>query len=166
MFHAQILLIFAHWIHLIAAVAWLGGLYYALAILRPSLRDTDPAAATRLALVSDMRFRIVALTALVGLLLTGLYMVSQILQGSASPAEFFGSPYGRILGVKIILATIAIVIGLTAGFWLAPRLVTALEERDEARVRSTRRMLSALSWTGLVLGIAITVFVALLQVNA
>ena len=166
MFQSQLLSGTVHWIHLIAAVSWLGGLIYSIAILRPALRDVEPASAARLALVSDMRFRIVALTALVSLLLTGLYMVSQILQGTASSAEFFGSPYGRILGIKIILAVIAIALGLTAGFWLAPRLVTALEERDEARTKSTRRLLAALSWTGLVLGILITFCVALLSVNA
>jgi uncharacterized membrane protein len=166
MFQSQFVSGMVHWIHLIAAVTWLGGTIYAIVVLRPSLKDVDPAVAVKLSLVSDMRFRVVSIAALIALLLTGLFLVSSIFEGVGSPSAFFGSPYGRILGVKIVLAVIAIASGLTAGFWLAPKLVYALEARDESAAERIRRYMAVLCWIGFTLGILITVCAAFLRVNA
>ncbi len=155
-----------HWVHLFAAVAWIGGLFFYIVVLLPSLKDLDPAAARRFSHIVGMRFRAVSLIALMALLLTGLFLISQIMQGISSHAEFFGSPYGRILGAKILLALLAIGLGLVIGFYLAPGLVAALEAHDEVRIRSIGKSMGILSGVSFLLGILITVCVAFLRVNA
>ena len=164
----QISVVFAgllHWVHLFSAVAWVGGLFFYLMVLLPSLKDLDPPAARRLSFIVGMRFRAVSLISLFALLLTGLYLFGQLMQG-VNHAAFFASPYGRILGIKIALALLAIGTGIFIGFGLAPKLVAALEAHDEARIRSVGKFMGILSGISFLLGLAITVCVAMLRVSA
>jgi hypothetical protein len=134
-------------------------------ILLPSLHDIDPVQARRLSQIVAMRLRAISIGTMVGLLLTGLFMVSQILQGVSSHAEFFATPYGRALGAKLALALVAILNGLYIGFVLAPRLVTAIEAHDEMGMRITGKTIGMMTGINFVLGILITVCVAILRVN-
>lgn len=156
----------AHWLHLTSAIIWLGGLFFYLMILLPSLKDIDPAQARRLSQIVAMRLRAISLGTMAGLLLTGLYMVSQILQGVSDHAEFFDTPYGRALGAKLVLAVLAMLNGLYVGFVLAPRLVTAIEAHDEIGMRITGKTIGTMTGINFLLGILITVCVAVLRVNA
>ena len=164
----QISVLFAgllHWIHLFAAVAWVGGLFFYLMVLLPSLKDLDPTAARRLSVIVGMRFRAVSLISLFARLLTGLYLFGQLM-GNVNHGAFFASLYGRILGIKIMLALLAIGTGIFIGFGLAPKLVAALEAHDEARTKSVGKSMGILSGVSFLLGLAITVCVALLRVSA
>ena len=98
------------------------------------------------------------------LLLTGLFLVTQVLQGVASPRDFLGSPYGRALGVKLALATVVLVLGGVLGFVLAPRLVVAIEALVATRMRALGRAMGVVTGAQFLLGIAITVCVALRRV--
>jgi hypothetical protein len=155
----------AHWIHLASAIIWLGGLFFYLMILLPSLKDIDPAQARRLSQIVAMRLRAISLGTMAGLLLTGLFMVSQILQGVSNHAEFFDTPYGRALGAKLAIAVVAMLNGLYAGFVLAPRLVTAIEAHDEVGMRMAGKTIGLVTGINFLLGILITVCVAILRVN-
>jgi putative copper export protein len=152
------------WVHLFAAVVWIGGLFFYAVVLRPSLAEIDPGNARRLMQIASMRFRAVATTCLALLLFSGLWLVSQVLGGVAIQDAFFSTPYRRVLGLKVLLSLVAIGIGTWVGFVLAPRLVLALEARDEARIRSTGRAITILTITGFVLGVAITACVAVMRV--
>jgi len=152
------------WVHLFAAVVWLGGLFFYALVLRPSLAEIDPGNARRLMQIASMRFRAVSTACLALLLFSGLWLISQILGGVAIQDAFFSTPYRRILGLKILLSSIAIAVGMWVGFVLAPRLVVALENRDEAVVRSTGRAITVLTISGFVLGVAITACVAVMRV--
>ncbi|MEK7767871.1 MAG: CopD family protein [bacterium] len=156
----------AHWLHLFAAVAWIGGLFFYLIILLPSFKNLDPVQATRLAQIVAMRFRAVAVGSLGALLLTGLFLFNQILQGVTNRAAFFGSPYGRVLAVKVALAVVAIGAGAGLGFVTAPRLVAAIEAHDEPRLRALGKTMGVLTGATFLLGLAITVCVAWLHVSA
>ncbi|MEK7476991.1 MAG: CopD family protein [Candidatus Coatesbacteria bacterium] len=152
------------WVHLFAALVWIGGLFFYALVLRPSLAEIDPGNARRLMQIASMRFRAVGLACLALLLFSGLWLVSQVLGGVAIQDAFFSTPYRRVLGLKVLLSLIAIATGTWAGLVLAPRLVLALEARDELRARSTGRAITILTIAGFVLGVAITACVAVMRV--
>ena len=152
------------WVHLFAAVVWVGGLFFYALVLRPSLAEIDPGNARRLFQIASMRFLAIS-TACLGLLLfSGLLLISQILGGVAIQEAFFSTPYRRVLGLKVMLALVAIALGMWTGFVLAPRLVTAIESRDDLRARATGRIITVLTIIGFVLGVAITGCVAAMRV--
>jgi putative copper export protein len=152
------------WVHLFAAVVWVGGLFFYALVLRPSLAEIDPGNARRLFQIASMRFRAISTACLILLLFSGLLLISQIMGGIAIQDAFFSTPYRRVLGIKVALALVAIVLGTWTGFFLAPRLVTAIEARDELRARSTGRIITILTIVGFVLGVAITACVAVMRV--
>jgi putative copper export protein len=153
-----------HWAHLIGAIAWLGGLLAGLTVLKPSLRDLDKAQARRLSLLVEVRFRLVVLLSALTLLFTGIFLVSQLFQGVSDSAAFLASPYGRALSIKVALGLIVVAGGLVNGLWLLPRLVLAIEERDEYAARARGKLINVVNAVVLVLGLAITVCVAVMRV--
>lgn len=151
------------WVHLFGAIVWLGGLFFYLMVLLPSLRDFDPPQAKRLSQLIGLRFRVVSIVTMFALLFSGLWLVSQILQGLSIAEWFFSSTYSKALGLKILIALIAISDGVILSFVLSPRLVDALEAHDEARASSIGRAMGILSGVNFLLGIAITGCVAVLR---
>jgi putative copper export protein len=152
------------WVHLFSAAVWVGGLFFYALVLRPSAAEIDPGQGRRLVQIASMRFRAISNVCLLLLLLSGIWQTSQILGGVAIQDAFFWTPYRRILGVKVALSLIAVVLGTWTGLILAPRLVLALENRDETRSRSTGRMIWILTVSSFVLGVAITGCVAVMRV--
>ncbi len=97
------------WIHLIAAVAGIGGLAFLLLILMPSLRVLNPEQRSTLFQAVANRFRWVSWSAIVLLLASGFYNLRQY---------YWESSWGRswsFLTLKIILSFVlfSIVLGLT-----------------------------------------------------
>src|SRR5579884_2769914 len=76
------------WLHLLAAVAWIGGAIFLSAIVLPVLRQAMPSA-ERLALVSQIgrRFRVLGWIAIVVLILTGLHQTAWLLAGASSRSQ-------------------------------------------------------------------------------
>lgn len=155
-----------HWLHLAAAVVWVGGTFFYLAIVLPTLGNLDPQQARRMSVVVGMRFRVIAMAALVTSLVTGFVILKQLLPEGADHAAFFTSYQGHVLSVKLVLALAAIVNGLALGLWLSPRLIAALEARDEARTAALGRRMGFLTGLGFLLGLGILACVALLHAYA
>src|SRR5687768_2371033 len=91
-------------VHVLAAVVWLGGLFFFALVGAPVLRRMEPAA-LRAALFQQLgeRFRTVGWVAIVVLLVTGainLYFRS-VLDRDLWSTAFWSTRFGRILGVKL-----------------------------------------------------------------
>ena len=105
-------------VHLLAAGLWLGGLLPLTWLLRrASVRqDTAGIALTRDAIrhFSQMGYVAVAVIALTGAI------NSLLLVGSLG--AIFGTPYGRLLALKILLFLVMVIVALINRFRLAPRI--------------------------------------------
>src|SRR6185312_9042203 len=99
--------------HLLAAGAWLGGLWPLHALLRRAGPD-EPAVADGVAHFSQMGYIAVALVAATGIVNTCM-LVGTI-------KALFGTAYGRLLIVKVALYLAMVAIALTNRLVLAPRL--------------------------------------------
>jgi copper resistance protein D len=102
-------------VHLLAGGAWLGGLWPLYALLRRG-DPNDPAIESGVAHFSQMGYVAVALIAATGI------VNAWMLVGSVG--ALFGTPYGRLLSVKIALYLVMVVIALTNRLSIAPRLAT------------------------------------------
>ncbi|MBI4591712.1 MAG: CopD family protein [Candidatus Rokubacteria bacterium] len=116
------------WLHLLAAVVWLGGLLFQSHILFPILAKRGPTDALASAV---RRFRRVAWTALVVLVLTGLHNLTRL------PPVATWSPSGLapLLALKLFLVVVVLMLSAHRDFGLAARLL-----RELAAGTSTHRI--------------------------
>jgi uncharacterized membrane protein len=109
--------IFLIWVHLLAAVAWIGGMLFLSLVVVPVL-TRDPFAAERGILFRAIgrRFRLLVWTSVLVLLTTGPLLLS--LRG-----ESLLEPAGWSVVLRIKLLLVVVLIGLTAvhDFWLGPQ---------------------------------------------
>jgi copper transport protein len=110
--------ILADWLHMLSVSLWIGGLTYFVTGVA-WLRQQDGLEPTRLTALLIPRFSALAITC-VGLSgVTGLY--SAVLRIGAIPAVF-GTLYGRVLLLKLALATPLLLLGAVNLLILSPRL--------------------------------------------
>ena len=106
------------WVHLVAAVAWIGGMLFLSLVVVPVLKR-EPFAAERGILFRAIgrRFRLLVWVSVVVLLTTGPLLLS--LRG-----EWLLGPAAWPLVLRMKLLLVAVLIGLTAvhDFWLGPRV--------------------------------------------
>ena len=127
--------------HVLAAVIWLGGLFFFALVGAPVLRRIEPAA-LRASLFQQLgeRFRAVGWAAIAVLLVTGvinLYFRS-LLDRDLVNAAFWGTRFGRILGVKLAAILGMLMLQVFHDFHLGPAAGRASAGSHEA-IRLRRR---------------------------
>ncbi len=134
-------------LHVLAAITWLGGMFFFALIGAPVLRTVEPAS-LRSALFQALghRFRRIGWGLVVLLVVTGLVNLSfrGLLSAEvlASPA-FWRSPVGRALGWKLIGVVAMILLGALHDFVWGPR-----SGRHVAGSSEGRRARRVTSWIG------------------
>ncbi|MGH7273533.1 MAG: CopD family protein [Nitrospiria bacterium] len=99
--------IFIMWIHLIAAITWIGGMLFLWLVLRPAIRQWPPQSqGLEILRRIEERFRTIRWVSLLTLLATGIFNL--IHEGGSARLE---SNWGGVLMVKLVL--VAIVMGLS-----------------------------------------------------
>jgi putative copper export protein len=110
-------------LHLIAALFWVGGMLFLVFIIAPFLMTIDPKERSRVYQFVGQKYRKLAWIAIAILLITGplnLYFLG-IPLSSIVDSTFLSSPYGRTLLVKLILVAIIIISSLIHDFYLGPK---------------------------------------------
>lgn len=111
-----------HWLHLMAAVTWIGGMIFTAFVVQPVLRaaldDT-----TRITLYRDIgrRFKTIQIAALCVLLATGSYK----LFGLRESPDIFYSPFGYVLATKLVLVLIVVILSYRHSYVWGPQLIEA-----------------------------------------
>jgi uncharacterized membrane protein len=147
------------WLHVVAAMAWVGGMIFLVTILVPLLRT--PALRPRapeLFAVVGRRFRLVGWIALVTLVITGLFNVSmrgyglgQLLRGEA-----FSGRWGATLALKLAFVVVIVALSSVHDFWLGPRASRLARDNAPATQRErSRRIASVMGRTTFVLALAV-----------
>ena len=107
------------WVHLVAAVAWIGGMLFLSLVLVPILKREGFAGERRsLFQASAQRFRIIVWTSIATLLITGPILMT-------TSSQYLAGESGWPVVFKVKLSLVAILLGLTAlhDFWLGPRIL-------------------------------------------
>lgn len=146
------------WLHILAAMLWVGGMLFLVVAVVPGLRRMSPGAAGALMTDLGVRFRMAGWVCFGLLLLTGL--VNLWVRGHGPGAlftqAFYAQPFGQVLGVK--LALFLVVLGLSAwhDFFLGPKAARVLEQgADEAEMKSLRNRARMLGRVVALLALAI-----------
>jgi uncharacterized membrane protein len=130
------------WVHLLAAVAWIGGMVFLSLVLVPVLRR-EPFAAQRGAMIraAALRFRLVVWVAIGVLLTTGPLL---LLHRGWSLGEPAGWP--AVLSVKLALVTLLLMLTIAHDFFIGPRVSRILQTPEPSRACRDRLLVGASSW--------------------
>jgi copper resistance protein D len=136
------------WIHLVSAIAWIGGQLFILIVLLPIMRTTLPRDERVLVFAQvGRRYATVSWVALTLLIITG-FLNGQ--RRSVDWEHLTRSGYGQILFTKLIFVAIIIVVTLVHALYFGRR-ITELAERskelgqDDPGIAAERRRLQILS---------------------
>jgi putative copper resistance protein D len=107
------------WIHILAAVSWVGGMIFVAFIIGPYVRRAfPPAERTPLMAAVGQRFSYLGWSAIFTLVATGIYNAVHFLR---SWDNLLHTEFGHILLVKIGLVAVMIVLSIVHDFFLGPR---------------------------------------------
>jgi len=130
------------WLHVLAAVSWIGGTIFLSVVLVPVLRR-EPFASQRALLFRTIahRFRAVVWGAIAVLLFTGPLLLHQRGIPIADP-----SGWPMVLAVKLGLVTILLLLTLTHDLILGPRVGKILQLPTESRTRFDQSLVLWSPW--------------------
>ena len=148
------------WLHVLASVIWIGGMLFLSLVAVPVLRQVDsPLLRADLFRKMAQRFRRLVWICIVVLILTGIVNVAYY--GNTST----GSPYLKVLVIKLGLVGVLVALGVAHDFIIGPRAARA-QSRDGLPPNGTDLLMVQLTpWVGrlnLLLGVIILVLAAAL----
>jgi uncharacterized membrane protein len=134
--------VLARWLHLLAAITWIGGMLFILLVLLPVVRPAlAPDERARLVGQVGTRFSVLSLAALLILLVTG-YLNGE--RRHVDWSNLTATVYGTRLFVKLVLvALIVVVTGLHV--WYGRRIVRLAPGPTTPAVVAERRRLQIIS---------------------
>jgi uncharacterized membrane protein len=149
-----------NFLHLVCAVAWIGGMIFINVVFMPRLAVIAPQERGKLVGAVSKRFSIVAWTCAVIMLVTGYLKTPEGLLFET------GSVYGAMLTIKHVLVLLMLLFGIMLSFVLAPkisRLAPKSGEPPSAEFITTQKTLSFFSVANTVLGVLVIVCIALMR---
>jgi uncharacterized membrane protein len=148
------------WLHILAAVIWIGGMLFLSLVAVPVLRRVDsPLVRRDLFRAMAQRFRALVWICIVILILTGIGNV--VSYGNTAA----GSPYMKVLHSKLGLVAALVGLGLLHDFVIGPRAGRALSRDGLPPTGIDLLMVVLAPWVGrlnLLLGIVILLLAAAL----
>ncbi len=158
-------------IHILAALIWIGGMFFIALVAVPILRKIEsPAKRNEILSFTAKRFRVVSWIAISVLLITGL--LNAINHGVTidliSTGKLFSSYFGKVITLKVILVFIMVVLSVIHDFFLGPRLTnligSSLSDPDSLKdLKRRRQYVSWLARANVILGILVVACAVMLS---
>lgn len=130
-------------IHILAAVTWIGGMFFLMLVVVPWLRGRDRQSAALFLRETGTRFRTVGWVCFGLLLLTGSFnlWVRGVRWSSFTDPAWLASPFGTAVVLKLAVFAVVLLISAVHDFVLGPRATAALraDPRSPAAERFRRR---------------------------
>lgn len=142
------------WIHLIATVAWIGGLFTNFFIYIPSIGKTlETALAGKLMATVMKRFRILVYISMTVFLISGIMMASLHLDSGAIVSS--RNQMVAILIFKVPLYILMVILAIVAFEVIAPRVARIAADGPSPRLQRALRSQKILAMTGFLLGLLV-----------
>lgn len=146
--------LFLKWIHLVATVAWIGGMFTNFFIYIPSIAKTlDAALAGKLMASVMKRFRILVYISMVVFLISGLTMAALHLDTGALQSS--KNQMVAILIFKLPLYILMLILAFISFESIAPKAARLSAEGPSPRLQKARRTQKILAAAGFVLGMLV-----------
>jgi len=153
--------ILLRWIHLMATVAWIGGMFANFFIYMPAIRKVlDPSSSGKLMGTVMKRFRIMVYISMGLLLFTG--MISGFIHVSSVDATSAENSWNTLLTIKISVFVVMAVLAIYAFEYLAPKVAETAAKGASPELARIQKRQMALAATGFILGIIIVAISAAL----
>lgn len=153
------------WLHILAASAWVGGMFFIVLVVVPWLRRGGRERAGTFLRDTGERFRAVGWTCFAVLLVTGSFnlWVRGVRLADFLRPEWLSSPFGKTLLLKLAAFTLVLGISAAHDFFVGPRATRTLEldGRAPESVRF-RRQASLLGRINALLALAIVALAVML----
>lgn len=151
-----------HWLHVMSAIIWIGGMVFASWVLQPVL-SRSLSASLRMPLYREMgkRFKMIQLAALGALLATGAYKLWEL----GITVDVFGLPYGRVLMMKLTLVLAVIILSALHSYIWGPQLTKLKDQEGSAAYQAVLKKLYFWGRVNLALAVGIVFCGALLRVS-
>jgi uncharacterized membrane protein len=114
------------WLHVLAAMVWVGSQVMMFAVVIPAVRTlADDGSRYAILRVMTTRFGYLGLGALGLLVLTGLDNINRL-----APGDMFDIRYGYILATKLVMVAVVVVLTLLHTLFIGPAQLRAMAEGD------------------------------------
>jgi uncharacterized membrane protein len=151
--------LFSVWLHIMAAVVWIGGTIFLAAVLVPAIRRPEIGAiASLLIRVTAYRFRWIGWVCFAVFFLTGAFNLSYRGIGFEELAfsDLWLSPFGLTLGIKLVLVTMTVALSVLHDFVIGPQATESWErDPDSPQTRRLRHQAVQLARINLLLAVLI-----------
>lgn len=121
-------------LHILAAVVWMGGMATLILVIVPWLRRGDRAKATAMLRDTATRLRNIGWICFAVFLITGSFnlWVRGVRLSSFTRTEFLTSPFGQLVCYK--LGLFLLIVGLSAlhDFWVGPNALQQMEHQPQS----------------------------------
>ncbi len=111
------------YLHLLAALFWVGGMLFLVFIIAPFLMTLEPKDRSKVYQFVGQKYRKLGWIAIIILLVTGplnLYFLG-IPPSAIADTTFLASSYGRTLIIKVVLITVLVISSLIHDFYIGPK---------------------------------------------
>jgi len=127
------------WIHILAAMAWIGGMFFLVLVVVPWLRAGNRANAGAFLRETGQRFRSVGWSCFAILTVTGTFNLYArgVRLGDFVRPEWLASPFGRSVLYKLGLFALVLVVSAVHDFSVGPRASVAIQ-RDPGSPEAER----------------------------
>lgn len=143
------------WLHILAAVTWIGGMLFLVLVVVPWLRANQGVDAGAFLRDTGRRFRTVGWICFAILIVTGsfnLWMRGVHFADFGNPA-WLSSPFGRAVTLKLAVFMLVLVVSATHDFVLGPRATRYMRDPRSALAQRYRRKASLLGRANALLGL-------------
>ncbi len=145
-FHISIVLV-----HVLAAIIWLGGMYFIALVAVPILRKIEsPTERSEILSATARRFRIISWIAILVLLVTGFLNAIDrgVTMDLISTGALFSSYFGKVITVKVVFVLIMAVLSAIHDFLLEPQLTNLMGSSlsNQNSLQSLKRRRKYVSW--------------------
>lgn len=149
------------WIHLMATVAWIGGMFTNFLIYIPSIGKTlEPMLAGKLMATVMKRFRILVYISMAVFLISGIMMASLHLDSGAIVSS--RNQMVTVLIFKVPLYLLMVILAILAFEVIAPRVARIAADGPSPRLQRAQRSQKILAMTGFLLGMLVLALSAVL----
>lgn len=131
--------LFSVWLHILAAIVWIGGMLFLVMVIVPWLRKGDRAQAAAILRDTGHRFRNIGWACFGLLFATGLFNLYArgVRPGDFLRGEWLASPFGHAVVIKLTLFAAVIAISAVHDFSVGPR-ATEAAQRDPRGAEAER----------------------------
>jgi putative copper resistance protein D len=140
----HVLYLLAVWLHILAAVTWIGGMFFLVLVVVPWLRGGGGGVdAARFLRETGRRFRNISWVCFAVVVATGTFALGMrgVRPSSFVDPDWLASSFGRLVLLKLTVFAVVLVVSLAHDLVLGPRATTAIaaDPRSEAAATLRRR---------------------------